>query len=288
MDRKIIEYLPPVMRDYEEIQQICGAEQTIKEKMWADLYKTFNERHVSTQSEKTAALWEKTLDINSKLTESIEVRNARIISKIQSKLPYTYRTLYRTLYRLLGDEKLFSMELEPEKFCITIRVRSTSKDFVDSIFETVDEIIPAHMILRVVFMSNTHEYLMQFPHCVLAHFTHSELQKLILTDYLTADKDTLSHYAVSTMEQYTKKQLKQFGVRKIPEDVAQRCKVDYMSDFTVDEVAEYTVHDVVVYHKLNYTAGSDTVAYMAKFTVDEVAQFTVDDILNNILGGEIR
>ena len=276
------------MREFEEIQQICGAEQTIKEKMWNDLYKTFAERHVSTQTEKTAALWEKTLDFIPKLTESIEVRNARITSKIQSKLPYTYRTLYRTLYRLLGDEKLFLIDVDIDNFCVTIKIRSTSKDLVDSIFETVDDIIPAHMIVRVVFMSNTHGYLMQFPHCVLAHFTHNELQKLILTDYLTADKDTLSHYAVSTMEQYTKKQLKQFGVRKIPEDIAQRCKVDYMSDFTVDEVAQYTVHDIVIHHKLNYNEGSDTVAYMGKFTVYEVAQFTVDDILNNILGGEKR
>ena len=213
MDRKIIEYLPPVMRDYEEIQQICNAEQSVKEKMWDNLYKLFRERHISTQTEKTAALWEKTLKITADASESIEVRNIRIIGRSQEGL-YTAKSFERLLLSLVGDKNYFSLDVQPEKYTVIIYIRSNDSHFISAISDVVDNIIPAHLMLYINHMYNTHEVLARYPHYILQQFTHEELMTEVIDYHLSDKVETISEQDVGFIERVTVGNIEKYGFRK--------------------------------------------------------------------------
>ena len=213
MDRKIIEYLPPIMREYEEIQQICGAEQTVKEKMWNDLYTLFKERHASTQSGLTAALWERTLNITSDASESIEVRNIRIIGRLQEGL-YTVKSFERFLLSLLGDKNYFSLDIQPEKYTVILYIRSNDSHFVSAISDVVDNIIPAHLMLYIGHMYNTHEVLARYPHYILQQFSHNELMIEVIDYHLNDKVETIAEYDVGFIEKVTVGNIEKFGFRK--------------------------------------------------------------------------
>lgn len=179
MDRQMIDYLPPVMNDYEEIEQICNAEQFAKERLWQNLEKTFNECHISTQSKKGAERWEKTLGIIPKDTDSLEVRNLRILAKLHEDLPYTYRTFKRMLSGLTGGEDAYNLTINNDLYTVNIKVALKSKDLMNEIGVLADRVIPAHMILIVELMYNTHRMIKDagMTHRDLSQYTHRQIRE---------------------------------------------------------------------------------------------------------------
>ena len=179
MDRKIIDYLPPVMQEYEEIEQICNAEQFSKEKLWQNLEKTFNECHIATQSKKGAERWEKTLGIVPKNTDSLEVRNLRILAKLHEDLPYTYRTFKRMLSGLTGGEDAYILTIDNDLYSVSIKVALKSKELMHEIDVLADRVVPAHMILITELMYNTHRMIHDAnkTHADLSNYTHKQIRE---------------------------------------------------------------------------------------------------------------
>lgn len=176
MDRKMIDYLPEIMKKYVEFNEISNAEQKAKEELWEDVYRMFYEGYVSTESIAGADRWEKTLGIVPKDTEDIEVRNFRIRGRIQQDLPYTYRTLKRQLTGLCGEGN-FTISLDMDKSEITIKVALKRKELRDEVNTLTDEIVPAHLLLTVTLMYNTHRMISNtgLTNAQLSAYTHIQL-----------------------------------------------------------------------------------------------------------------
>lgn len=214
MDRKLIEYLPPIVQEYEEIQQICNAEQSIKEKIWAETDKMYADYHLSTQSAYMATLWEKTLGITPLNTDTIEVRNARIKGKIQESLPYTLRSFKRLLVSLVGDEQQCDLEVDYKNLIITIRLRSDSQELIGEILNIMDSIVPAHYIFNTLHIYNTHAELSKYPHYVLSQFTHKEIKEDVVSNYLSTSIDVVENQNVEFLGKITVSNIENVGFRK--------------------------------------------------------------------------
>ena len=66
MDRKLINYLPYVVRDYAEFQGITGAEQPEFENAWAAVDDLLNNQFIKTAGNLGLSRWEKILGITQK------------------------------------------------------------------------------------------------------------------------------------------------------------------------------------------------------------------------------
>lgn len=178
MDRKMIDYLPDIMKGVAEFVEIAEAEQKSKEQLWQDIYYMFSQGYVSTETEVGASRWEKTLGIVPKDTDSIEVRNFRIRGKLLRDLPYTYRTLQKMLNGICG-EKGYSINMDVDTSSIEIKVALRSKEFRDEVSVLTDEVVPAHILLNVTLMYNTHQMIANArkTHNELMQYTHKQIRE---------------------------------------------------------------------------------------------------------------
>ena len=94
MERKLIDYLPYVIRDYAEFQGIMGSEQPEIEKAWDNTDDLLDNQFIPTAGNMGLSRWEQVLDITPNGTDTLEDRRFRILTRInpnQIKI-YTWLT----------------------------------------------------------------------------------------------------------------------------------------------------------------------------------------------------
>ena len=103
MARKLITYLPEVLRNFREFEKTFESEQPEFEKLQDELSKVLKDLFVEDATERGVKRWEKLLKIVPKPSENLEDRKFKILSKLVKKLPYTYRRLEQLLEVLCGE-----------------------------------------------------------------------------------------------------------------------------------------------------------------------------------------
>ena len=103
MDRKLINYLPYVVRDYAEFKGISEAEQPEFESAWGSSDDLLNNQFISTAGNLGLSRWEKILGITPKGTDTLEDRRFRILTRLNEELPYTLPQLRNILETLCGS-----------------------------------------------------------------------------------------------------------------------------------------------------------------------------------------
>jgi hypothetical protein len=181
MDRKLIDYLPEVMKNVAEFIQISNAEQNTKEKLWDDVYKTFDEAFVSTQSKIGIERWEKTLKLSPKDTDSIESRRIKVMGRLLSDIPYTTRTFKKTLDGLCGADG-YNMSIDFDNDIIDIKLCLKMAQVINELVELSEAIIPAHIMFNVTIDYNTHRTLANagVTHRQLKQYTHAQIKETVL------------------------------------------------------------------------------------------------------------
>lgn len=104
MARKLINYLPEVLRNYREFQKTFEAEEPEVKKVYNELSKVLNDLFVEDATERGIKRWENILGIVPKPSENLEDRKFKILSKLVKKLPYTRRRLEQLLEVLCGKD----------------------------------------------------------------------------------------------------------------------------------------------------------------------------------------
>ena len=180
MDRKLIDYLPDILKNVTEFNQMMYAEQPELELFWSKGNSYLNDAFILSQDVDTAARWEKILKISSKDTDELDVRNLRILGVMQGRLPYTYRTFYRSLLAMVGSEKDFKLNVDMENYKVSIVVALSSKELKDEIEKLAEKMVPANMTLEVLLWYTTHRMLEKKTHGALEQYTHEQLVELDL------------------------------------------------------------------------------------------------------------
>ena len=78
MDRKLLDYLPPVLREVLEFQAINAANEPEISIAWDALALVLANQFLDTATASGVAVWERELNIRPKDTDTLEVRKARI------------------------------------------------------------------------------------------------------------------------------------------------------------------------------------------------------------------
>lgn len=102
LDRKLIDYLPPVLQQTREMQAVMEGEQPAVAGLW-DAWKTvLDALFVRYANEQGLARWERMLGIRPRGTDSMEVRRVAVLARLNEQLPFTERTLRLMLDGVCG------------------------------------------------------------------------------------------------------------------------------------------------------------------------------------------
>ncbi|MBQ4595174.1 MAG: DUF2313 domain-containing protein, partial [Akkermansia sp.] len=102
-DRKLIDYLPPVLRSVMEFMAVTDAQQPEFERAWAALNLVMDNQFIDTATEEGVAVWEKELNITPLNTETLEERKQRIKTAWTYGVVYTYNWLVNWLKTSCGE-----------------------------------------------------------------------------------------------------------------------------------------------------------------------------------------
>lgn len=104
MDRKLLDYLPPVLREVMEMRTINGANEPEVDQAWDALTLVLANQFLETADIRGVSIWEKELKILPKNTDTLEMRKARIKAMWNRDLPYTFAWLKNWLDGLCGTK----------------------------------------------------------------------------------------------------------------------------------------------------------------------------------------
>lgn len=180
LDRTLISYLPPFMREYSQLQAVFAAEQAEVEALWNACETALNDQFVGDATANGVGRWEKILKITAKPSDSLADRKFRILVKLNEQLPYTFTTLKKSLTDICGRDG-YTMALDAAGYSLTVKVNLANKNNFEDVSELLGKVVPANIILRLELLYNQHSELGKFTHARLHGRTHYQLRNEVLT-----------------------------------------------------------------------------------------------------------
>lgn len=181
MNRKLISYLPHVVRDYPEYQGITGSEQTEFERAWASADDLLNNQFITTAGSVGLSRWEKILGITPKGTDTLEDRRFRVMTRINEETPYTIPKLRNILETICGAGN-YSAEVMEGTYQLVVKIGLEAKSNFSDVEALLDRVIPQNMIVNLFQLYNTHAELGRLTHAQLSSYTCHQLRNEVLTN----------------------------------------------------------------------------------------------------------
>ncbi len=175
----IIEYLPEVSKNFEEIKAITSVENielTILDEKVKELK---NNQFFLFCNESGIERFEELLKIQPKVTDTLEDRQFMVLARYNSTIPYTFKNLKRQLTTLCGEDG-FTCELLNEEYFLKIRIELTAKVMYSEVQRLLEKVLPANIVVDLDLRYNQHINLEPFTHGELVSFT----QRTLRNEYL--------------------------------------------------------------------------------------------------------
>lgn len=141
-NRKLIDYLPPVLKSISELVVLHDAQQPEIENAWSALRAVMNNQFIDTATEEGVSIWEQELDILPHNTDTLEDRKHRIKTAWFYAAVYTYHWLCNWMKTTCGDDSI--PDLKDYTLNVTLPI---SVDYM-KIFSDMRKQIPANIIIN--------------------------------------------------------------------------------------------------------------------------------------------
>lgn len=179
LDRKLIDYLPPVLQQTREMQAVMEGEQPAVAGLW-DAWKTvLDALFVRYANEQGLARWERMLGIRPRGTDSMKVRRVAVLARLNEQLPFTERTLRLMLDGVCGPGG-YTLEIIYREYRVFVRVHLWEKRAMDEAAALLGRVVPANMVIDLGLRYNTHRMLRPRLHRMLRGTTHRALREEVL------------------------------------------------------------------------------------------------------------
>lgn len=181
MERKLLDYLPYVIRDYAEYQGLMAGEQPEFERVWDRTDELLENQFVLSAGNLGLSRWEEILGIIPKATDSLEDRRFRVLTRLNEELPYTLPQLRNILQTLCGEGN-FSAEIEAETYELIVKIGLAARRNFSDVEALLERVSPENLILNLSQLYNTQAELERFTHAQLAVFSHYDLRNEVFKD----------------------------------------------------------------------------------------------------------
>lgn len=153
MDRKILDYLPPAVRELREIQAAAAGQEHALTDLWDAARDALDNQYIGSLKEYGIQRWETLLKLSPKGADTLDERRFRILTRLGEKLPFTFRILCRQLEDLCGEDG-YSAAVDPAEYRLTVRVALTASRNFDDVGELLRRVTPANLIVDLSLMYN--------------------------------------------------------------------------------------------------------------------------------------
>lgn len=141
--RNLIEYMPPFLKNIREYNQIFNAEDIELQNLNVDMNLLLTEVIVNSANSFGLDRYEKIYGIKTSST-NIEARRAAILTKINSRVPFTYKWLYSQLKENFGEDG-FEIKIDYDNYKIEIIIKGIYSEVADILIQSFYEKLPANM-----------------------------------------------------------------------------------------------------------------------------------------------
>lgn len=179
MDRRLIDYLPPVLKEYVEFQALMGAEQTEAEYLWNAADRAFQDFFLAELTENGIQRWESILQIIPYASDSLSERRTRIRAKLSEQLPFTLPMLHAQLQALCGPGN-YVIALTPSIYLLEVKIALVSKSNFKDVEQLLEKMVPANIKVELSLLYNRYEQLSELTHAGLAERTHKEIREEVI------------------------------------------------------------------------------------------------------------
>lgn len=150
-DVHVERYYPPVVAPAKEFKAIAEVVNPEFNLVWKRLWQLFCNTFVYDIDETGAARWESMLKLRPKATDDLVTRRRRILTKINTQLPYTHRQLENMLAATYGVGKT-KLSLNYNRYALWIDILASILTRTPEMRTFLRVIIPANMTIGI---SNT-------------------------------------------------------------------------------------------------------------------------------------
>lgn len=140
--KKLIEFLPPLMQSFGEIQEIMGVEEKWMDKLEDGIRKIYDNAFIEDCDEYGIRKYENLLGILLEPEDKLDTRKLRVLTRWNSTIPYTYRTLIRQLNILCGVNN-YDIDSDLENYMISFSIYG--KADTSEIKQQLDRILPVNI-----------------------------------------------------------------------------------------------------------------------------------------------
>ena len=181
MRKKLQDYLPPILLKTYEFPLLCGIEQPEFDRLAEAADAVLDAQFLSTAGEYAISRYEKIFGVVPQDTDTLDERRFKVLTKINTQLPFSVRRLRQQLATLCGEDG-YRLEVNGGKYTLTVKVALTAKRNQQAVEELLADIVPANMVCTTSLLYNQHADLTRFTHAQLALLTHFEIREEVLPD----------------------------------------------------------------------------------------------------------
>lgn len=146
MERKLINYLPYVVREFKEFQGITEGEQPEFELAWDAHEEVFTNQFIDTMGNYGLSRWEAMLKITPKGTDTFDTRRARIKTQLNNFVPYPIRVFIQMLTAIANGEP-FTVAIEPGSYLLEIVTEWGASGQVEGLEYLIENILPCNIAI---------------------------------------------------------------------------------------------------------------------------------------------
>jgi len=174
MEGRVLDYLPPVLREVRDFQCLMEAYQGEVSDLWRGERETEDNFYLFTADERGLLHWETILGISPRMGSSLEERRLVIAARISQSTPYDWGTFLAFLRVLMGREDAYSAVLSGLR--LEIRLMPPWRGMRDLVWDLVRYVVPANIEALVIPVYNTHAETARWTHGEMTAFTHWQLR----------------------------------------------------------------------------------------------------------------
>lgn len=172
--KEYIKYLPEFLGDFNEINAIDKAENTVLNDEWERFHKIENNQWIKTADDDGLKRYERMLGISGG-GNSLDVRRSALLVKCNNDFIYTYYMFKNYLNNICGEGN-YDFEVNYSEYSVNINLGLSVKFLYDIVENYARYIIPANMAINIQLKFNKHITLKPITHQKLASYTHGSIR----------------------------------------------------------------------------------------------------------------
>lgn len=175
----IRDYWIKEIQNIDEYQAIADAVDPEILDLHDEVKNLIDDQFIETATSKGIARREKLLKIQPFSDDTLDTRKFRVGVEWNNQVPYSYRQLEKKLSDLLGEDG-YMMIRNLGAYTVSIKVNLGQKRMLQSVENTVQNMVPCNLVITVELQYNRHVDLARFAHEYLATKTHLQLREEVL------------------------------------------------------------------------------------------------------------